>query len=107
MIETTNTNVVNDDVTNANDDDVTTSTHRATTRAIRDIASSNIKFDATKREQIVTINKRKIKIVKTNNDTFRVDHANCNHELTKRDRSKCRNEMQMFIRDSIAKQNAK
>jgi len=87
-------NNTNDVVTNANDDDATnddattTTRTRATTRAL---TNAKLTLTKTQNEKIVRVDdKHEIKIVKTKNNTLRIDHSLCDHESNRNEREMCR-----------------
>lgn len=92
-----NTSVKNDATNVANDDTTTTidANARATTRAIRDA-----NFDTLKN---VNVESTHAKFTKMSSGNIRIDHTNCTHATSgnegKRDRAKCRNRVEKFIRE--------
>jgi hypothetical protein len=101
MNENASSNVVNDDVNDATNDvattthdDAKTSSHRRTTRALRDVKlranekSRNVRDDAN----------NEIRVVKTSTNELRIDHSICYennvHAKTRNDREQCRRRVQ-------------
>lgn len=92
-----NATIVANVETNASNDDTTTidANARATTRAIRDA-----NFDTLKN---VNVESTHAKFTKMSSGNIRIDHTNCTHATSgnegKRDRAKCRNRVEKFIRE--------
>lgn len=90
MIMTTTNDVVTNENTNdvQNDDDAQTTRTRATTRAL---TNAKLTLTKTQNEKIVRVDDdHEIKIVKTSNNTLRIDHSLCDHESNRNAREICR-----------------